>query len=34
MTGPDEKRMKLRYEGTCRVCGAFLPAGTDAVWRP
>lgn len=24
---PDEKRMRLRYAGTCRVCGAELQAG-------
>lgn len=28
-----EKRMKLRYEGTCRVCGAFLPAGDQAIYE-
>lgn len=33
MTGADEKRMRLRYEGTCRVCGAFLPAGTGAIYE-
>lgn len=30
---PDEKRMRLRYAGHCRVCGAALPAGTDAVYE-
>jgi hypothetical protein len=25
--------MKLRYEGTCRVCGAYLPVGTDAIYE-
>jgi hypothetical protein len=28
-----EKRMKLRYAGTCRVCGAELPARTDAIYE-
>ena len=23
--GADEKRMKLRYAGTCRVCGGEVP---------
>jgi hypothetical protein len=32
-SGPDEKRMRLRYEGTCRVCGATLPAKADAVYE-
>lgn len=31
--GPDDKRMKLRYAGTCRLCGTELPAGTDAVYE-
>jgi hypothetical protein len=29
--GADEKRMRLRYAGTCRVCGRVLPAKTEAV---
>lgn len=29
----DEKRMKLRYAGVCRVCGAGLPARADAVYE-
>lgn len=29
----DEKRMRLRYAGTCRVCGADLPARTEAVYE-
>lgn len=33
MTAAHEKRMKLRYEGTCRVCGALLPAGTEAIYE-
>ena len=28
----DEKRMKLRYAGTCRLCGAELPARVEAVY--
>ncbi len=28
-----EKRMKLRYAGTCRVCSAELPAGTEAIYE-
>lgn len=28
---PDEKRMRLRYAGTCRVCGADLPANAEAI---
>lgn len=31
--GPDDKRMALRYNGTCRLCGTTLPAGTDAVYE-
>ena len=30
---PDEKRMRLRYAGTCRLCAEPLPAGTDAVYE-
>jgi hypothetical protein len=28
----DEKRMRLRYAGTCRVCGSELPARTEAIY--
>lgn len=31
--GPDDKRMKLRYAGTCRLCGTPLDAGADAVYE-
>lgn len=31
--GPDEKRMRLRYAGTCRVCAAELPAKADAIYE-
>ncbi|MGU3643875.1 nuclease-related domain-containing protein [Microbacterium sp. C23T] len=31
--GPDDKRMRLRYAGTCRLCGEPLDAGTDAVYE-
>ncbi|MDT0143224.1 nuclease-related domain-containing protein [Microbacterium sp. PRC9] len=31
--GPDDKRMRLRYAGTCRLCGESLEAGTDAVYE-
>lgn len=30
---PDEKRMGLRFAGTCRVCGAELPAKTEAIYE-
>ncbi len=36
MTGdspPVEKRMRLRYAGTCRVCGAELAAKVEAVYE-
>lgn len=29
----DEKRMRLRYGGTCRMCGAVLPAATEAIYE-
>jgi hypothetical protein len=29
----DEKRMKLRYTGTCRVCQTELPAQTEAIYE-
>jgi hypothetical protein len=28
---PDEKKMRLRYTGTCRQCGQTLTAATMAV---
>lgn len=31
--GPDDKRMRLRYAGTCRPCGRTLAAGADAVYE-
>ena len=31
--GPDDKRMRLRYAGTCRLCSRELPAGTDAIYE-
>ena len=31
--GADEKRMKLRYAGVCRVCDAELPARVEAVYE-
>ena len=30
---PDEKRMRLRYAGVCRVCGVALPAKTEAIYE-
>jgi hypothetical protein len=29
----DEKRMRLRFAGTCRVCSVELPAKTEAVFE-
>jgi hypothetical protein len=29
----DEKRMRLRYAGTCRECGIDLPAKTEAIYE-
>ncbi|WP_204164569.1 nuclease-related domain-containing protein [Nocardioides daejeonensis] len=29
----DEKQMRLRYAGTCRLCGSELPARTEAVYE-
>jgi hypothetical protein len=26
------KQMRLRYAGACRLCGASLPAGTEAIY--
>lgn len=31
--GPDDKRMKLRYAGTCRLCETALPSGADAIYE-
>jgi hypothetical protein len=31
--GADEKRMKLRYAGACRVCDAELPARVEAIYE-
>jgi hypothetical protein len=33
LTGSDDKRMRLRYAGTCRMCGAELPARTEAMYE-
>lgn len=33
MPEADEKRMKLRYAGVCRICGMDLPAGADAIYE-
>ena len=30
---PDEKRMRLRYAGACRVCDLALPAKTEAIYE-
>lgn len=30
---PDVKRMRLRYAGTCRVCGSALEARSDAIYE-
>jgi hypothetical protein len=30
----DEKRIRLRYAGTCRVCDAALPAKAEAIYEP
>lgn len=29
----DEKRMRLRYAGTCRVCAVALPAESHAIYE-
>lgn len=29
----DEKRMRLRYTGVCRVCGVALPAKAEAIYE-
>lgn len=31
--GADDKRMRLRYAGACRVCGAELPAKVEAIYE-
>lgn len=31
--GSDEKQMRLRYAGTCRVCGVELPTRSDAIYE-
>lgn len=31
--GISDKRMRLRYAGTCRVCGSQLPAKADAIYE-
>src|SRR5688572_1738334 len=31
--GPDDKPMRLRYAGTCRLCGTALDAGVGAVYE-
>jgi len=31
--GPDDKRMRLRYAGKCRLCDRSLEAGADAVYE-
>jgi hypothetical protein len=31
--GPDDERMKLRFAGSCRLCGAALAGGADAVYE-
>ena len=30
---PDEKLMRLRFDGTCRVCDVALPAKTEAIYE-
>lgn len=32
--GRDEKRMKLRYAGVCRLCGTELAARVEAIYEP
>lgn len=32
-SAPDEKRMRLRYAGVCRVCGTALPAKAEAIYE-
>ena len=31
--GADEKQMKLRYAGVCRLCGAELAARAEAIYE-
>jgi hypothetical protein len=31
--GPDDKRMRLRYAGTCRLCDQALAAGVEAIYE-
>lgn len=31
--GQDERRMRLRFAGVCRICGAQLPSGADALYE-
>jgi hypothetical protein len=31
--GADEKRLRLRYAGACRVCGVELPAKVEAIYE-
>ncbi len=31
--GPGGRRMRLRYAGTCRMCGIDLLGGTEAVYE-
>lgn len=31
--GPGDKRMRLRYAGTCRLCGRAHAAGADAIYE-
>jgi hypothetical protein len=33
VSGPDEKRMRLRYAGVCRVCGTDLPSKAEAIYE-
>lgn len=33
VSGPEEKRMRLRYAGVCRVCGTELPAKAEAIYE-
>lgn len=30
---PNERRMRLRFAGTCRECGIGLPAKTEAIYE-
>jgi len=33
LSASDDQRMRLRYAGTCRVCGESVPAGTEAIYE-